>query len=310
VILLAFAAVLPGVFWDGAPDTAPSLKEAGVRQIYVAPSQAAAWRSVDGITAEAIDLLSAIKLKTPAVNYRYEQASASRVPWLDSNGWRFLRAPQGRFYYDATDAPAALAAAEAFAWHGSALVKTDVAGLKPLADMLTFLRTLGDDTEWKAVADFGFIDDGTVTSGEVMNLLVRGNLLFRSLRAPDRNLKMTVQLGTSRYPLERAKNPSAMAQMIRADLTDDKRSLRIYGSAVVVGRVESAPGRVRVHLLNYDTARKVNGIRIRVEGEFPRSHAFVAGTSGAALLDYAAQDGATEFTLPELKTYAVIDLSR
>ena len=54
---------------------------------------------------EAADLQQATKLVTPAVNYRYEQASASRVPWLDCNGWRFLRLPQARFYYDAGGPP-------------------------------------------------------------------------------------------------------------------------------------------------------------------------------------------------------------
>jgi len=31
---------------------------------------------------------------------------------------------------------------------------------------------------------------------------------------------------------------------------------------------------------------------------------------GAALQDYGAQDGATEFTIPEIGTYAVVDLRR
>ena len=42
---------------------------------------------------------------------------------------------------------------------------------------------------------------------------------------------------------------------------------------------------------------------MRVLGEFPHS-------SDTSLLDYSVVGGATEFTLPELKTYAVIDLSR
>lgn len=309
-MLLALVAALPGVFWDGAPDTAPALRQAGVRHIFVAPSVAAAWKAVEGITVEAADLRSAVKLKTPAVNYRFEEASASRVPWVDANGWRFLRLPAGHFYYEANGKPAALAAAEAFAWNSQAVVKTDAAGLKPLAEILEFLRPLARDDDRRPLVDFGFMDDGSAAAGEVMNLLVRGNLLFRVTRAPDPQLKLTVRLGSKRYPLDQAKNPGTMTQMIRADLGDENRSLRIYGSAVVVGRLEAAPGRVRVHLLNYDAARSVNGIHVRVAGEFAKGRVSAAGTPDMALLDYAAESGATEFTLPALKTYAVIDLSR
>jgi hypothetical protein len=309
-MLLALAAVLPGVFWDGAPDTAPVLREAGVRTIYVAPAQANAWKGVEGISVESADLREAVKLKTPAVNYRYEQASASRVPWLDTNGWRFLRLPQGRFYYDVAGERSGLAAAEAFAWNAGAFVKTDAMGLKPLARMLAFLGSVPGGAEWQPAADFGFIDDGTAITGEVMNLMVRGNLLFRVVRRGDPTLKLTVQLGSKKYPMEQARNPSAMAQMIRADLTDENRSLRLYGTAVVVGRLESAPGRMRIHLINYDAARHVNGVRVRVAGEFARGRAWSAGAPDLPLLDYATQAGATEFTLSELRTYAVIDLSR
>jgi hypothetical protein len=309
-MMLALAAVLPGVFWDGAPDTAPILREAGVRSIHVAPAQANRWKGIEGVTVESADLEGVVKLKTPAVNYRYEQASASRIPWIDGNGWRFLRSPQGRFYYDAAGARASIAAAEAFDWHSAALVKTDADGLKPLAQMLQFLAEVPRQEDWQPIVDLGFIDDDSATAGEVMNLLVRGNLLFRVTRGPDPGAKLTVQLGTKAYPLDKAKNPSMMAQMIRADLTDDRRSLRIYGSAVVVGRLETAAGRMRVHLLNYDSSRTVNGVRVRVAGEYSKNRVWAAGLPDTALLDYAVEPGATEFTVPELKTYVVIDLSR
>jgi hypothetical protein len=174
--------------------------------------------------------------------------------------------------------------------------------------MLAFAGGL-ESAVMQPVADFGLIDDGTSITGEVMNLLVRNNLLFRLVRAPTSNLKLTVQLGTKKYPLEEAKNPAVMSQIVRADLTDDRRSLRIFGTAVVVGRLESAPGRLRVHLINYDAARRaVSGLRVRVLGEFPKHRVAAAGSPDAALIDFDAQAGATEFTLPELKTYAVIDL--
>ena len=310
MILLALAAAIPGVFWDGAPDTAPALRDAGVQRIFVSAAQAAAWKGIPGLEVATADLAKATKLRTPAVNYRYDQASASRAPWLDSNGWRFLRLPQARFYYDAAGPGAALAAAEAFAWRADALVKTDAPGLAPLAQMLAFARGLETPAGLQPVADFGFIDDGAAITGEVMNLLVRDNLLFRLVRAPDPTLKLTVKIGDKAYPIDKAKNPGVMAHLIRADLNDDRRSLRIYGTAVVVARLEAAPERLRVHVLNYDTARKVEGLRVRVPGEFPKHHVAAAGSPDAGLIDYAAGSGATEFTLPELKTYAVIDLMK
>jgi hypothetical protein len=310
VILLALAAILPGVFWDGPPDTAPALREAGVVRIAVPAERAREWKGVDGITADTFDLQKAVKVLTPSVNYRYDQASASRAPWINSNAWRFLRQPRGDFYYDAPGVPAALAAAEAIAWGVPARVKTDAAGLKPLGQMLAFARAL-EAADLQPVADFGFIDDGSSTSGEVMNLLARDNLLYRLVRGPETGLKLVVRLGSSNYPLEKAKNPAAMAQIVRGDLTDDRRSLRLFGSAVVVGRLETAPGRLRLHLINYDGAsRKVNGLRVRVLGEYAKHHLASAGSPDATLQDFAMLQGATEFTLPDLKTYAVIDLSR
>ncbi len=309
-MLLLLAAALPGLFWDGAADTAPALREAGIRQILVPAARLQSWKGAEGVSAEAADPRGTIKLPPPGVNYRLDRASASRTPWLVANGWRFLRQPQGRFYYDAPGAQAALAAAEAFAYGANAMIGTDAAGLKPLAQMLAFLEN-NTSADMPPVADFGFVDDGTPVAGEVMNLLVRHNLLFRPVRAPDPSLKLTVRLGTKDYPLEQAKDPGAMAQIIRANLTDDRRSLRIYGSAVVVGRLLASGGRLRLHLINYDGARRnVNGMRVRVPGQYRNHRLAVAGSPGEELQDYSVLSDATEFTLPELKTYAVIELSR
>ncbi len=308
--MLLLLAALPSLFWEGPADTAPTLREAGISHIYVTSAQAGSWKGVDGITVEVADPRQAIKLTPPRVNYRFDQASASRAPWLDCNGWRFLRQPQGRFYYETAGPQAALAAAEAFAWGVNAMIKTDPAGLKPLGQMLGFLRGI-ETADLPAVADFGYLDDGSSISGEVMNLMVRYNLLFKLIRAPDRSLKMTVKLGTKDYPMDQAKNPGAMAHIVRANLTDDRRSLRIYGTAVVVGRLTASGDHARVHLINYDGAsRKVSGMRVRVTGEYPKHQLAAADSPGEELLDYAVLPGATEFTLPELKMYAVIDLSR
>ena len=40
----------------------------------------------------------AIRLPVPKVEYRINEASASRSPWIDANGWQLLRAPARRYY--------------------------------------------------------------------------------------------------------------------------------------------------------------------------------------------------------------------
>jgi hypothetical protein len=308
--MLLLLAALPSLFWDGPADTAPALRDAGIKQMLVPSERLAAWKSVEGITAEKAGLEGATKLLTPTVNYRMNEASATNAPWIMANGWKVIRRPDGRYYYDVTGKAAALAAAEAFCYGANAMIRSDAAGLKPLAEMLDFLRTIGGES-LAPVADIGYMDDGSAMSGEVMNLMVRDNLLFRLVPAPDKNLKVNVKLGTKEFPQEEAKNPGTVAHNVRYRLTDEKRSLRIYGSQVVVGRLTASEGHARVHLINYASAnRKVDGIRVRVLGKYTKHQLRIADGAGVELLDFSAESDATEFTLPELKTYAVVDLSR
>lgn len=309
MMLLALA-VLPGLLWDQPPSTAPALREAGVVKIQVPAARLKAWKNVTQPQVEAADLHDAVTVPAPSVQYRMNIASATNSPWLVENGWRFLRNPKGRFLYEAQGPRAALAAAEAFCYGAPALVHPDPDGLKPLAGMLEFLRGIGGN-DGAAVADFAFIDDGSPAAGEVMNLMVRENLLFRPLARPDPGLPLTVRLGSKEFPIEDAKNPGMMAHEVRARLTDEKRSIRIYGSQVVVVRLTALPDGVRVHLLNYAGAeRKVDGLRVRVAGNYPKHRVAAAGSPNLELLDCTVDSRATEFTLPELKTYAVVDLTR
>jgi len=308
--MLLLLAALPTLFWDGAADTAPALREAGIRQIQVPAARLAEWKNVPDISAEAADLQRAVKLLAPTVNYRMDQASASRAPWLISNGWKFLRQPKGRWYYDVPGRQSAIAAAEAFSFGANAMVRTDAAGLKPLAEMLEFLGSVNTDP-LPPIADIGFIDDGSSAAGEVMNMMVRDNLLFEIVAKPDPRFKLTARLGAKEYPLADAKNPGVVAHAIRGNLTDEKRSVRIYGSPVVVVRLTGSGGKVRLQLLNYTGAtRNVDGIRVRVLGQYPQHQLAAADSPGLELVDYSAEPDATEFTLTQLKTYAVIDLSR
>jgi hypothetical protein len=131
--------------------------------------------------------------------------------------------------------------------------------------------------------------------------------LFKVVKAPSPQFRLNVAIGGAAYPREEAGDPSAFAQKIRSQLTDEQRSLRIYGSEVVIARLTGDGKSARLHLLNYG-GRDIEGLRIRVRGNYSGVHAYVAGTGPIALVDQSAADGATEFTLPRLATYAVIDL--
>lgn len=302
-MLLLAAALLPRLFVDAGPESAPKIKEAGIQAVAVSAAQSAAWKGVEGIKIEIIDAARAVKLRPPTVDYRANQGSASRAPWINSNGFRYLRQPQAVFLYDVKGAQAAIAAAEAFMFGGNALIQSDEAGLKPLAEMLATLRAI-PEADLPPVTDVVFQDDGSAAAAEVMNMMVKNNLLFRRANAPDRAAKLNVKLGTSDFPAEDAKNPGKMAQLIRSTLTDDKRSVRVYGSVTVVARVVGNADRVRIHLLNYAGAeRGVSGLRVRVLGKYSKHNQ-------PNLLDFTLEPDATEFTLPELKTYTVIDLTK
>src|SRR5262245_38991385 len=160
-------------------------------------------------------------------------ASPTRAPWIDANGWRFLRRPDAKYVYTVPAGKAALAAAEAFAYGVDAALKIDPADAQPLGAMLNFLADV-PAADLPPVADLAVVDDGSPITGEVMNLLVRRNLLFQVVREPSTRLPITVAVGSAEYPRAEAADPSALAQKIRRQLTDERRSLRIYGSEVVI----------------------------------------------------------------------------
>jgi len=250
----------------------------------------------------------AVKLEVPKVEYRINEASASRSPWIDANGWQILRAPARRYYYDVPAASVALAAAEAFMYGAKADIHTDTAGAAIFNRMLQFLREI-PERELPTMANIGVIDDGSEDTGELMNMLSRRNLLYRIVTAPDPHLDLNIRLGSKEYPKSEAADPSGLAQKIRAELTDEKRLLRVYGSEVVIARLVGTGDRVRIHLLNYAN-RPVTGLRVRVLGNYPSWQVAAYDKPDLKLEDFAAADGATEFTVPEMSTYAVIDLSR
>jgi hypothetical protein len=246
------------------------------------------------------------KLPKPGVQYRPNEASATTSPWIDANGWRVLRNPEKRFLYDVTGNAAALAAAEAFAYGGNAVVHTDDAGKAAFNRMLDFLRIV-PDANLPAMANFGVIDDGSAETGELMNLMSRNNLLYKIVQSPDPHLKINVRLGSPAYP--KSSDPNFLAHKLRGDLGDEKRVLRIYGSQVVIARLLGDSGQARVHILNYSN-RSVVGLRVRVLGAYSHQTVKSFGAPDAKLQDVTVENGATEFTVPEINTYAVVDLAK
>jgi len=306
-----FAIVLPTLFWTQGVNTGPKLLSAGITQVAVPRSESGNWNTIAGISVHPVDLTATIRLGNPGVTLHLDEASATRVPWLSSNGWRFMRQPNAHFYYDVPANTATLAAAEAFCYGSEALIHTDLNGIEPLAKMLQFLKSINSDGA-KPLADIGFIDDGSAASAEVMNLMVRNNLLFQIVPASSSDHKLLVKPASKEYPLTSVKDADSIVHKIRANLTDSKRTVRLFGTSVVIVHLTGAPDKPRLHLLNYGAPAhiRVGGFRVRVLGRYPKSQISSFDSPGEKLLDYEVQSDATEFTVPELKTYAVIDLAR
>ncbi|MFL6354737.1 MAG: hypothetical protein ACJ74Z_23195 [Bryobacteraceae bacterium] len=304
------ALLLPSLFWDKGPETANLLRQAQIDHISTSPEMAASWRAVPGISADIVDPKQLIRVLTPSAIFHAEEASATRSPWVNSNAWRFLRQPTGRFYYEAPGSAAPLAAAEAFMYAANAVIHTDAAGLDPFGKMLAFVKQVGSE-DLPPMVNIGFVDDGSRQSGEFMNLLVRRNLLFRVVKKPDPKLDLTVSLGSPQYPMSEADNPNFLAGKVRSNLSDEKRLLRLYGSELVVGRLVGDTNGARLYLLNYGAARSpVEGVRIRILGLYTKQNIAEYDRPNPRLLDVSAGPAATEFTVPELKVFGVINLSR
>jgi hypothetical protein len=311
VNVFLLAALLPTLFWPNGPGSAHSLRQAGVKNVSVPVAEVPAWKAqAPDIQVQGLDPATLVKLPTPQVNFKAAYASATREPWVDSNGWRLLRKPDGAFFYNAAGKSAVFAAAEAYSFGCQASIQTDEAGLKPLADMIHFLDLL-EKVDLPPSTNFDYVDDGSSASGEFMNLLIRSNLLFRIAKAPSTGPGLVITLGSPDFPKSEAGNPKLLAEKVRAKVTDAKRLLRIYGSSVVIGRLLGNGSQARLFLINYGAARAdVSGLRVRVLGEYPQHREKQFGIADPKLLDYAVTDGGTEFTLPSLHVLAVIDLSK
>ncbi len=307
--LLLLFITLPLLYWPHGIDRAPALRQAGIEQISVPPEQAAEWTQAGFITTplSPAELTARTKLLTPRTAPRSGVASPTRAPWLDANGWLIERHHADRFYYDLPPGRAALAAAEAFAYDADAVLKIDPADVAEFGRMLAFLREI-PELKLPTVADFAVVDDGSPLTGEILNLLSRRNLLVRVVAAPSSQFSLNISLGTKEYPREAAADPSAFALKVRRQLGDDHRSLRIYGSETVICRLTSDGKRTRLHLLNYG-GREIEGLRVKLRGAYGKGSVKVFGADRMELSDYLMADGATEFSIPRMGIYAVVDLT-
>jgi hypothetical protein len=223
-----------------------------------------------------------------------------------ANGWRFLRSPEGRFRCDVPAPAAALAAAEAFAYGADVVLGVEPGGLEDFGRMLAFARSV-PAVDLPAAADVAVQDDGSDLLEEILNLMARGNLLFRVANAPSADVRLNVRLGSAEFPRESAEDPAAFALAVRRRLTDEKRSLRLFGSEAVLARLLRDASRARVHLLNYG-GTPIEGLRVRLLGSWARPEPLVFGEGRAVVEDYVTTEGATEFSLATLGAYAVVDL--
>jgi hypothetical protein len=299
--MICMLALLPGLFWTGGVDTAGAMRHAGIEHFCSAPALAAAWKEA-GFTVEPLiteQLHRRIKLTVPGIDRKVTVASATTAPWVDANGWRFRRDPAGEFYSELTAGTGPLAVAEAFTYGANVVLQIDPADLEEVGKMYRFLRSL-PEKKLPEIADFGFIDDGSSDAAEILNLLTRRNLLYKIVKTPDPHLRLNVSSNDE--------NPQLFAAKVREKIKDDQRSLRVYGTEVVLCRLLGDSSQARIHLLNY-SRRATEGVRLRVRGSYAHAKFYAPGSTGQ-VTDFAVADGFTEFSLPEIGTYAVVDLGK
>jgi hypothetical protein len=246
------------------------------------------------------------KVPPPNIRMRMNEASATTVPWIDSNASRYMRGVKKAFYAKLPAGSAPLAAAEAFAYGVDAILEPAPDDKQTLDTMLEFLRRV-DAPRMPMLANIGIVDDASPEMAEVLNLLSRRNLLYRVVTAPDPKLDLNIRIGSEQYPRDAVKNPNDFAARVREKLTDDKRLVRLFNTYTVIVTLTGENGRARLHVLNY-ARRPAKDIRVRVLGEYKQVKLHEAADVNVAAQDVVVADGGTEFTIPQIATYAVIDL--
>jgi hypothetical protein len=246
------------------------------------------------------------KVPAPNIQMRMNEASATTVPWIDSNAWRYMRGLSKALYAELPAGTAALAAAEAHAWGVDAILQPAPEDRDRLNAMLEFLNRV-DAPRMPVRANVGIVDDKSNELPEVLNLMSRRNLPYKVVAAPDKKLDMNIQIGSAQYPRDAVKNPSDFAARVREKLTDEKRLVRLFNTYTVLANLTGEGPKGRLHLVNY-SKRPVKDVRVRVLGEYKDVKLAEASDGGMAATDVLVKGGATEFTVPQIGTYAVVDL--
>ncbi len=309
MILSLVLATLPSLYWAQPIDTAPLLRQAGIERLCVPPASAAAWRAA-GFAAFPLgekERSERTRLQAPGLRSRAEVASASVRPWVFANGWRFLRKPDGRYWGEVPAGKGALAAAEAFAYGADAVLAIDPADLETVGRMLAFLSSV-PESSLPGAADIAVVDDGSPPVAEALNLMARRNLLFEVVRKEAPGVALNVRIGSKEFPRDEAEDPEALSLAVRRRLTDEKRSLRIYGSEVVLARLTRDTRHARLQLLNYG-GRMIDGLRVRLLGSWVVAGSRAFGEGGLTVDERVTAEGATEFSLGLIGPYAVVDLT-
>lgn len=281
--------------------------EAGTDKFCFEASTRDALSRLTGAPLEVCDASGREKAPEPRINPRVQVASATRAPWIVANGWRFARNPGGKYWYELPAGKAVLAMAEAFAYGVDAGFRIDPKDHEEAAGMLKFLRSAPPPGDLPPMADFALVDDGSALAGEAINLLCRRNLLFEIVRRPDSRHGLNVVIGSDDFPRKLAANPSELAAAVREKLTDERRSVRLYGSEMSIVRASGDGRTAWLAVINYGNY-PVTGIRLRVRGIYRSAALHVFAQSGAQVEELVNEDGFTEFTIPEVGPFAVVDL--
>ena len=299
----------PMIYWTAGVETAEQVRRAGVEPIAVPAGEGDAWRKagVQVVPIAEAELVRRQKTLPPRIAGRGNVASATRRPWIDANGWLYVRKPAGQYFVELPAGRGALAAAEALVYQVDLLMKIEPADLAAVGETLAFFRAQAAGAPLPTVADLAVIEDGSDALGEVMNLLTRRNLLFTPLARPSTKYPINIRLGSKAYPAAEAADPSEFALKIRHQLGDDRRSLRLYGSETVIARYTAGGGAFRLHLLNYSNSQ-IDGLRVRLRGAKAAGLRARALGFGEFAPDAPVEEpGALEFTIPRMRLYAVID---
>ena len=135
MILALLVAALPALYWDQPATTAEDLRRAGIETLRVPPERVLEWRQsgLDATPLSPAERARRTALKAPGIAARADWASATRRPWIDANGWRYLRGPNAAYFLAAPPGAAVLAAVEAFAHDADLVLQADPADLEALA---------------------------------------------------------------------------------------------------------------------------------------------------------------------------------